>query len=84
MQVPTLSLERGMVPRKPIPPGAKVFRYDAAIDLSFTMLTANANDQPLTERFHRPGADEGWVVIVRPSAYENRISPRALTSRGLS
>ncbi len=71
-------------PHKPIPPGAKVCRYDAAIDLSFTMLTANATGHPLMKRFHRPGDDEGSVVIVRPSAYETGSTPRALTRRGLS
>jgi putative SOS response-associated peptidase YedK len=38
--------------------------------LSFTMLTANADDHPLMRRFHRPGDEKRSVIILPPSQYD--------------
>jgi putative SOS response-associated peptidase YedK len=37
--------------------------------ISFTMLTANADDHPLMRRFHRPGDEKRSVIILPPSQY---------------
>jgi putative SOS response-associated peptidase YedK len=44
--------------------------------LSFTMLTLNANEHPLMNRFHKPGDEKRSVVIVPPAAYEDWLSCR--------
>lgn len=36
---------------------------------SFSMLTVNANDHPLTARFHKPGDEKRSLVIVPPERW---------------
>jgi putative SOS response-associated peptidase YedK len=43
---------------------------------SFTMLTVNADAQPLMSRFHKPDAEKRSVVIIRPDAYQDWLSCR--------
>ncbi|MGI4850062.1 MAG: SOS response-associated peptidase [Janthinobacterium lividum] len=38
--------------------------------LSFSMLTVNADDDPLMRRFHKPGDEKRSVVILPPARYE--------------
>jgi putative SOS response-associated peptidase YedK len=38
--------------------------------LSFTMLTVNADDHPLMNRFHRPGEEKRMVVILDEADYD--------------
>jgi putative SOS response-associated peptidase YedK len=45
--------------------------------LSMTMLTVNAADHPLMNRFHRPGSEKRSVVILPPDEYESWLSCRS-------
>jgi hypothetical protein len=40
------------------------------------MLTVNAAEHPLMNRFHKPGDEKRSVVIVQPSGYEDWLSCR--------
>jgi putative SOS response-associated peptidase YedK len=39
--------------------------------ISFSMLTINADDHPLMQRFHKPEDEKRMVVILRPDEYES-------------
>lgn len=39
--------------------------------ISFSMLTINADDHPLMQRFHKPGDEKRMVVILRPADYDS-------------
>ena len=41
---------------------------------SFTMLTVNADDHPLMNRFHRPGDEKRMVVILDPADYDGWLN----------
>ena len=43
-------------------------------DVSFTMLTVNADEHPLMRRFHKPGDEKRSVVIVRPEDYDDWLA----------
>ncbi|MGF6781845.1 SOS response-associated peptidase [Paraburkholderia sp. GAS334] len=45
--------------------------------LSFTMLTVNAQNHPLMQRFHKPCDEKRSVVIVSPSAYDDWLGCRS-------
>lgn len=45
---------------------------------SFTMLTVNAAEHPLMNRFHKPGDEKRSVVIVPPSEYEGWLASRSM------
>jgi len=49
---------------------------DDVPSLSFTMLTVNADLDPLMNRFHKPGDEKRSVVIVRPDDYEDWLGCR--------
>ncbi|WP_321896071.1 SOS response-associated peptidase [Paraburkholderia heleia] len=44
---------------------------------SFTMLTVNAAEHPLMNRFHKPGDEKRSVVIVPPDEYSNWLAARS-------
>lgn len=46
--------------------------------ISFTMLTVNADEHPLMNRFHRPGDEKRSVVIVPRVAYEEWLSCKSI------
>ncbi len=48
------------------------------IAYSFTMLTVNAADHPLMNRFHKPGDEKRSVVIVPNSEYEGWLASRSM------
>ena len=45
-------------------------------DISFTMLTVNADAHPMMRRFHKPGDEKRSVVIVRPEDYDDWLACR--------
>jgi putative SOS response-associated peptidase YedK len=47
---------------------------DGGEQLAFTMLTVNANEHPLMNRFHKPGAEKRSVVIVPALHYEEWLA----------
>jgi putative SOS response-associated peptidase YedK len=50
---------------------------DGAPSLSFTMLTLNADEHALMQRFHKPGDEKRSLVIIRPHEYEDWLSCRS-------
>ncbi len=48
----------------------RVWRHPDGREMaSFAMLTVNATDHPVMQRFHRPGDEKRMVVILRPADY---------------
>jgi putative SOS response-associated peptidase YedK len=45
---------------------------------SFTMLTVNAAEHTLMNRFHKPGDEKRSVVIVPPADHENWLASRSM------
>ncbi|WP_335622203.1 SOS response-associated peptidase family protein [Burkholderia multivorans] len=45
--------------------------------LLFTLLTVNAAEHPLMQRFHKPGDDKRSVVIVPSAEYSNWLDARS-------
>lgn len=45
--------------------------------LSFTMLTLNADEHTLMNRFHKPGSEKRSVVIVRPDDYGDWLTAKS-------
>lgn len=41
---------------------------------SFAMLTVNAHDHPVMERFHRPGKEKRMVVFLAPEQYDEWLA----------
>ena len=37
--------------------------------ISFSMLTINADEHPLMQRFHKPGDEKRMIVVLRPNEY---------------
>jgi putative SOS response-associated peptidase YedK len=50
---------------------------DVPSAVSFTMLTVNADDHSLMNRFHKLGDEKRSVVIVRPDAYAGWLGCRS-------
>lgn len=50
-------------------------------ELSFTMLTLNADAHPLMRRFHRPAAEKRMVAVVPPEAYDDWLHATAQFGR---
>lgn len=46
-------------------------------ELSFSMLTVNADTHPLMRRFHRPRSEKRMIVIVAPEAYDDWLHATA-------
>jgi putative SOS response-associated peptidase YedK len=42
--------------------------------ISFSMLTINADDHPLMQRFHKPGDEKRMVVILHPDEYSSWLN----------
>jgi putative SOS response-associated peptidase YedK len=54
---------------------AGLWEYKAAAEnglplLSFSMLTVNADEHPLMQRFHKPDDEKRMVVVLRPDQYD--------------
>ncbi|WP_233444946.1 SOS response-associated peptidase family protein [Paraburkholderia caribensis] len=47
---------------------------DGSQALGFTMLTVNAEEHPLMNRFHKPGDEKRCVVIIPPTEYGDWLS----------
>ncbi|MEO8169460.1 MAG: SOS response-associated peptidase family protein [Oxalobacteraceae bacterium] len=47
---------------------------DGNTSFAFTQLTINADDHPLMQRFHRPGAEKRSLVIVPRAEYDEWLS----------
>ncbi|MCP5265912.1 MAG: SOS response-associated peptidase family protein [Burkholderiaceae bacterium] len=50
---------------------ASVTQWNAPWITSFSMLTINADEHPLMQRFHAPGDEKRSVVILPPSQFED-------------
>jgi putative SOS response-associated peptidase YedK len=55
----------------------RAWKDEEGESLSFTMLTVNASEHPLTKRFHMPGDEKRSVVIVPPDAYDDWLACRS-------
>lgn len=49
--------------------------------VSFSMLTINADDHPLMQRFHKPGDEKRMVVILQPDQYDAWLHTDADSAR---
>lgn len=49
--------------------------------VSFSMLTINADDHPLMQRFHKPGDEKRMVVILTPEDYASWLHAGPDTAR---
>ena len=45
--------------------------------ISFSMLTINADEHPLMQRFHKPGDEKRIIVILRPEEYMSWLKASA-------
>ncbi len=55
---------------------------DAAV-LSFSMLTVNADSNPLMGRFHAPGEEKRSIVVVDPAQYDRWLQADSAGARAL-
>lgn len=49
--------------------------------VSFSMLTINADEHPLMQRFHKPGDEKRMVVILEPDQYDAWLHADAAAAR---
>jgi putative SOS response-associated peptidase YedK len=47
-------------------------------EVSFTLITVNADEHPLMRRMHKPGDEKRSVVILRPDEYDDWLGCRSV------